>query len=1537
MTEQLPALRPSSSEQLEEIAGRTNLSRAQFLIWMGQRLFPDSPLYNMVLRFTIEGALDEEAFRRAFTTLVAGSDAMRTVVEAAGGMPHRRVVASSPIDMELVDFSGDTDPERSLSAWIEARALRRLDPAVALFDSALARLGPERWVWFLNQHHLITDGWSTALTYRRMQELYSLALAGKLSEAPRSPDFNDYVVYERAQRNSGSYKRAQEYWRDQTASAPPPLELYGRPAPSGTRTRTDRVTVELGAQRSAALRALAEGPLRTLSTDLSLFNIFASVLFAFLARVSGRRDLAILAPSHNRPTQTFKETIGLFIEILPVQVTLAEGATLEDLHREVARVTKSFLLNSLPGTSSATHNRSYSVLLNFINSTFPGFAGLPMRSEWVHPGHGDSRHALRLQVHDFDGSGSYRLHFDLSRELFPDAAHRYLPDQFVRVLDAFLEDRSREVDSLDLRSEEERVENLQRFHDSTAFPTSSGTILEPIARRASATPEAPALLFGGEATSYRELLEQSARLASRLLARGAGRGEIVGVYLRRSPELVVALLAVLESGAAYVPLDPEMPAQRLSLLLEDSGAKLLITTEDLVPTALPPRVSAVLMSRTGIEHPETTSSDGTASSGPDIPVTSARPAPRGTGTALSVDATVSSVDRTVSSVDRTVSSVDGTVSSVDGTVSSIVGRSAAAPGGPTAEDLAYVIYTSGSTGTPKGVAVRHAALLNYCAWAAATYCRGESLAFPFYSSVAFDLTITSIFVPLLAGGHIVIYGQESGPDLAILRVFEENAVDVVKLTPSHLALIAQRDLRSSRVRALIVGGENFPTRLAKSIDAVFGGKATIYNEYGPTEATVACMIHEMQAEDGALESVPIGRPAANARIYLLDGRSRPVPLGVPGEICIGGPGLAEYFRNPELTAARFVADPFHPGARIYRTGDLARWRAPGEIEFLGRSDDQVKVRGVRIELGEIEAALRAHPAIREAAAQALQIEVDRSPASSVRYCIRCGLASNHPEAALDEHEICRVCHSYDSYRDRARDYFRQMDDLRALFPRLRESTGRALADRSTDREQSAARAIRPDREQSATSSHPDSSGASPEFDCVMLLSGGKDSTYALYRLVELGLRVLAFSLDNGYISEGAKANIRRATGHLGVELVFGQTPAMNRIFASSLGEFSNVCQGCFKTIYTLGIELARARGIPVVVTGLSRGQIFETRIAEFFRNGIFDPEEIDRGILEARKAYHRRKDAVAQLLDVGAFQEDAIFDQIRVVDFYRYCDVRLEEMLAFLADRAPWIRPADTGRSTNCLINETGIFVHKRQRGYHNYALPYSWDVRLGHKTRTETLEELDDDIDVAASLRILGEIGFASQDLVPSGTDQEKRLVAYYVSDSDKLSSSEVRAHLQERLPAAMIPAHFVRLDRLPLTVNGKIDRRRLPHPRRMRMVEGDRVPPRSAIEIALARIWSEVLGIPEVGIHDDFIDLGGDSILNIQVVARAKAAGIVITPRQLFDHPTIEELARVAANVTPAEAVEDRIADGSSSLRLVDGGLSPEELERVLEEFDG
>ncbi|MEM6640701.1 MAG: condensation domain-containing protein, partial [Pseudomonadota bacterium] len=609
-------------------------------------------------------------------------------------------------------------------------------------------------------------------------------------------------------------------------------------------------------------------------------------------------------------------------------------------------------------------------------------------------------------------------------------------------------------------------------------------------------------------------------------------------------------------------------------------------------------------------------------------------------------------------------------------------------------------------------------------------------------------------------------------------------------------------------------------------------------------------------------SVPIGRPIDHAHIYLLDNHQQLMPRGAIGEIAIGGVGVARGYRDRDaLNSERFVDNPFRPGERMYLTGDLARWRDDGTLAYHGRRDDQIKVNGVRVELGDVEAAVAAIPGVSAAAARL----TDSASASEETFCQRCGLSGRHPSARLDTDLICHICRVYADERERALKYFGSLDDLRRIVQHVVTS-------------------------------------ADGKPDSIMLLSGGKDSTYALCQLVDMGLTPLVFTLDNGFISEGAKANMRMICERLGLELIVGQTSAMNAIFVDSLNRFSNVCNGCFKTIYTLSVNLARERGIRYIFTGLSRGQIFETRVADQFTQRIFDPAEIDHNIIEARKAYHRADDAVSKHLDTSAFETDDVFDDIRYVDFYRYTDVSLDEMYNYLGHRIKWVRPADTGRSTNCLINEAGIFVHKAERGFHNYSMPYSWDVRLGHKERDAARDELDDRINVDAVRAILQEIGYDMPD--PSSEfGARRRLVAYYVADAD-LDTTSMRASLSATLPRAVIPSQFVRLTALPLTQNGKVDRPALPDPDDLRPdLAVDYVAPDGVVERKLAAIWQNVLGVDRIGANDNFFDLGGDSILNIQIVGRARKQGLRLKPQQIFEHATVRELARVvddrAANI--------------------------------------
>ncbi len=398
-------------------------------------------------------------------------------------------------------------------------------------------------------------------------------------------------------------------------------------------------------------------------------------------------------------------------------------------------------------------------------------------------------------------------------------------------------------------------------------------------------------------------------------------------------------------------------------------------------------------------------------------------------------------------------------------------------------DPAYMIYTSGSTGRPKRVVIPHRCLSHYIGWASTKYVQSRTLSFPLFSLLSFDLTVTSTFLPLVTGGQIVIYPEsDRQADLALLDVIDDNLVDIIKLTPSHLALLQDRDLRSSRVKQLILGGEDLRRELAETTYHAFDGDIAIHNEYGPTEATVGCIVHTFDPTADLATSVPIGRPIRNMQAYVLNSQLQVIPQGVVGELFVAGDGLADgYWNRPELTAEKFIDNLFLPGRQMYRAGDLVRINDDGNMEYLGRTDHQVKISGVRIELGKIEAAVAAHPEVENCMVDFANHQA-RPESEDVFHCQRCGLPSNYPEASFDDSGTCHLCVAFDAYQEKAQQYFRTMEDLHRLF----ESSRRRLPN-----------------------------GDSEPYDCISLLSGGKDSTYVLCRLVDTELKVLSFTLDNG--------------------------------------------------------------------------------------------------------------------------------------------------------------------------------------------------------------------------------------------------------------------------------------------------------------------------------------------------------------------------------------------------------------------------------------
>ncbi|HUF64319.1 MAG TPA: amino acid adenylation domain-containing protein [Verrucomicrobiales bacterium] len=1404
-----------SASSVESPAGQA-LTPAQLRIWLGESSWGQGPLYHMAMAFTLEGPVDPGRFRRAFAAVVNRSDVLRTVLRERSGKPlleQRRNVDAECV--ELQDFSACENPWASFSRWAEQRIGRRFEPGNLLFDSVLAQLDGGRWVWYLNQHHLIADARSVELVYRHTGETYAAPADSTIAISSSFPSY--YVVYAGlVSQSQGDAEAAEAYWHEAASSRFPPLSLYGKAL--GTETgKSRRRDLPLDPDLSMRVRTLSGEPgFRSLSPELSAFAVLGGLTAAWLSRVSGQDAFCLEIPLQNRPAAA-RETMGLFMETYPIRMRVTGDETLRELASRFLEETLLVLRQAIPGAGHVNRPSEANVVLNYTPAVYGPFAGIPAKVTWLHPGYVDPKHVLRIQAHDLEGSGQYKIQFDAAEELFSAEDQARAMAHFKNLTRALLMNPDRPAGSVDILTGEERTRILEGFHqDAGGNPNNLPPLAgERFAQWAARDPGRAAVRDGDRVWTYGELEMAVERESTRLAALGIGREVVVGVCLPRSVELVVTILAILRAGAAFLPLDPAHPAARRRAILKGSGAAGLIALDpaDGVPEDLPVWKPGDMSDASPV--------DGTSRPGP-------------------------------------------------------------APAG-----LAYVIYTSGSTGQPKGVEVEHAGLARYLDWAERVYLRGETLVFPLFTSPAFDLTITSLFLPLASGGALAIYRQTEGPvDTALVDVIRDNAVDVIKLTPAHLALLRQLDMPGNRIRRFIVGGEDLRASLAAATAQRFSGEVEIYNEYGPTEAVVGCMIHRFNPAQDKEGSVPVGRPADGVRIYVLNRQGQLCPEGTPGELCIGGNRLARgYRRLPAETTARFVDDRFGPGGRVYRSGDLARFARPEVLECLGRIDRQVKVRGFRVEPGEIETALEEHPEVTACVVAPASWSESRPEETELRRCLRCGLDSTYPGFRLNTQEICELCASYETIRDRARDYFRDLEDLRAYFDKRREEK-------------------------------------SARADCLMLLSGGKDSTYALCRLADMGLKVHAFTLDNGYISEQAMANIRRVAEALGVEHEFGSTPHMREIFQDSLTRFSNVCNGCFKTIYTLAVHCARSRGIRVVVTGLSRGQFFETRLSpHLFESESFRPEEVDRAVLEARKVYHRLDDAVSRRLDVACFQDDRLFAEIEFVDFYRYCDVGLEEMMDYLDRRVPWIRPSDTGRSTNCLINDVGIYVHRRERGFHNYALPYSWDVRMGHKTREAALDELSDAIDPARVRKILDEIGYDS-DRLPA--EERVELAAYYVSDRE-IPDRELREILEARLPLGMIPASFVRVERIPLTEHGKVNYRALPRPFPGWAGEsigsgGEAEPPAGPVEERIQAIWSAVLRRPVTSRRARFFEMGGTSLAAMEVIFRICREFSVELPLQtVFQHPTIGALAEQVeqAVLSEVEALTEEQAED-----LVQGG---------------
>ncbi len=873
---------------------RSNLAQSQLLFWFSKKLQPDVQFYfdYVITKFTIEGEIDESHFRAAFGKLVEASDVLRSTIAEEDGAPKRIVHETFPFEFERLDFSNLADPAGAAEQWLALRCQTALDPRNGLFESALLKTASSRWIWFLKLSHIISDLWSVSVLAKRMALYYGLSLEKKLETAPPLPAYRDYITFEHGYRQSNGYRKAEAYWNRKLASTPALCRFYRKDSSETTRTR--EVSRPLGEALSRRIRDLTsrEG-------YFSPAVVFAAGLFAYQHRISGEPVLRMASPFANRP-EGFKETVGLFINVCPLEIRVDDNDTLASLAGKVQLEFIDAARGQMYPVRSPLDARVYNVYFNYQIAVFSDFRGLPVQFELVNSGH--SNDALNLQVRDFKGSREFTLDFNFNRAAFDEQQAHQTVDQYLKILECFVEHKDLLLRQVGILSPAEERLVLREFNRTEREYRRNVRLHELIQEQVKHSPDAVAVVYQDQQMSYLELDHRANQLAFFLRRFGVGTDERVGICAERSIEMVVGLLGILKSGGAYLPLDPAYPAERLAFMLSDAQPPVLLTQQRLL-NQLPGYAGKIACLDAEWTRISAESTDEPASAG--------------------------------------------------------------AP-----ESAAYVIYTSGSTGRPKGAMIPHGGICNRLIWMQEEYQLNAGDRVLQKTPFSFDVSVWEFFWPLMTGACLVMAAPGGHQDRAyLIDEIEKRRITTIHFVPSMLQALLEGDGldRCSTLKRVICSGEALPYELKQRFLRSLG--AEIHNLYGPTEASVDVTYWDCKQEVDR-QVVPIGRPISNTQIYLLDRHLNAVPAGIPGELHIGGAGLARgYLGRAELTAEKFVPDPFgtKEGARLYKAGDLARYLPGGSIEFLGRIDFQVKIRGFRIELGEIEEAIAQHPSIREAA------------------------------------------------------------------------------------------------------------------------------------------------------------------------------------------------------------------------------------------------------------------------------------------------------------------------------------------------------------------------------------------------------------------------------------------------------------------------------------------------------------------------------------------------------------------------------------------
>ncbi|ATL66804.1 non-ribosomal peptide synthetase [Nocardia terpenica] len=1419
-------------------SGALPVSFAQQRLWFLDQLVPGNSFYNMPFSYRLRGPVNVDAVDRAVREIVARHEVLRTVLVSVAGEP-RQVVGEPPTEsmLAVVDVSDSDDPVQRARVVAREEARRSFDLSTGpLLRSRLVRLADDDHVLLLTMHHVVSDGWSIGVLVREFNALYDAYSAGEESPLPPlSVQYADFAVWQRDWLSGVVLEEQLGYWRDRLDGLVP-LELpLDRPRPAVASFDGGAHVFALSAELSERLRALSR------RYQVSLFMTLLAAFEALLSRYGGGEDFAVGVPIAGRVRPELEELIGFFVNTLVMRADCAGDPTFEELltrTRETALGAYAHqdlpferLVEELAPERDLSRNPLVQTTFQLMNAPREDLRMSSTETELFGVSTSIVRFDLELHMYEHADGLAGRLVY--ARDLFDAVTVQVLAERFVGIVQAVVADVSVRLSALPVVASAEWTDVVVERNRTAVGPPETETVVSLLESWADRAPDAVAVVCGERRLSYRELDAWANGVAWRLRDAGVGPETVVGVCVERGVAAIVAIVAVLKAGGAYLPLDPAYPTDRLAGILADVAVPVVVTDSS-TSSVVPVSAGVGLVDVGEFEHAS----------------------------------------------DR--------------------GRLAPAAG---PENMAYVIYTSGSTGRPKGVVVEHRSLSNLGSFLASIYPdAGVSRStVGLFASLVFDSSVKQL-LPMMCGHVLHVIPESVRRDAReLVDYVRDHGIDMVDATPSLARLLVDEGLLDGAAGSaprVLLGGEAVDRQLW---DRLAGRTGVSYNLYGPTECTVDTTWSAIESG----RSPSIGVPVGNSRVYVLDGFGNVVPVGVVGELYIGGAGVARgYVARGGPTADRFVPDPFGPpGSRLYRTGDAVRWTRSGVLEFVGRLDDQMKVRGFRIEPGEVEAALTSHAGVAEAAVVAR--EDVPGDVRLVAYLVP------------DENAVVAA----DGLAGE------QVADWRSIFDDVQGEWGSGIDggfnvsgwNSSYTGEPLAAEEMR--------------EWVDASVDRVRALGGR--------RIVEIGcgtgllLSRLATEAQE-YVgvdfSAETLAGLRSALDRRGLQRV--------RLLCREAADLGDLPEGGFDVVIINSVAqyfpdrdyLVRVlQGATRLVAGGGQvlvGDVRNLRVLEDFHtrvrlaqgSGAAAPAfEVARGMAEETELvidpafFTGLPEVLAGVTRVQVMPRRGRF--ANEMSQYRYEAVLQVGASVPEITVGHWLEwtPASSLDRLAAQLTGTGVVgvraipnarIHRSTPGAVHPEDVHDMAVTQGYRAVLSWADTDDKGRFDAAFVPATGPgdkphpAGMPWIDF-PTPSTRPVRLVndplrGRRLQQQRRDLPPILREYLSERLPEYMIPSTFVVLHALPLTANGKLDRRALPV-RDNATGSGYRAPSTPTEEV-LAGLFVDLLGVDRPGVDDNFFALGGNSLLAMRLIAAIQRSfGTGMAARAIFEEPTVAGLARL------------------------------------------